>query len=136
MLWQLFHYVPLNADSWQRMTEHQTLEVCAACAGGGGGGLPTRLTRTAHDPAAVAAAAHPCCRLLLLACGGPQVQWEAYQTANERFNSVVLDAYQPGDIVWVQDYHLMLLPSLLKAAVPRMKVGGRWAGCGVCASDS
>ncbi len=24
---------------------------------------------------------------------------------------------------WVQDYHLMILPSLLKAAVPKMKVG-------------
>jgi trehalose 6-phosphate synthase/phosphatase len=24
---------------------------------------------------------------------------------------------------WVQDYHLMLLPSLLKAVVPKMKVG-------------
>jgi len=35
---------------------------------------------------------------------------------------VVLRAYQPGDMVWVQDYHLMLLPSMLKTAVPKMKV--------------
>jgi hypothetical protein len=43
--------------------------------------------------------------------------------ANVRFSDVVLRAYQPGDKVWVQDYHLMLLPSLLKAVVPKMKVG-------------
>lgn len=27
-------------------------------------------------------------------------------------------------MVWVQDYHLMLLPSILKQTVPRMKVSG------------
>ncbi len=25
VLWQLFHYVPLQLDGWQRVTEHQTL---------------------------------------------------------------------------------------------------------------
>jgi trehalose-6-phosphate synthase len=27
VLWQLFHYVPLNLDSWQRMTEHKTMQM-------------------------------------------------------------------------------------------------------------
>jgi Glycosyltransferase family 20 len=44
------------------------------------------------------------------------------QQANERFGEVVLSTYAAGDMVWVQDYHLMLLPSILKAAVPRAKV--------------
>ena len=30
--------------------------------------------------------------------------------------------YQEGDVVWVQDYHLMLLPALLKKQKPKMKV--------------
>lgn len=51
------------------------------------------------------------------------MQWQAYQTANERFGAVVLQHYSAGDIVWVQDYHLMLLPNILKSAVGRMKVG-------------
>lgn len=42
--------------------------------------------------------------------------------ANAVFGQVVLSAYKPGDMVWVQDYHLMLLPSILKQTVPRMKV--------------
>lgn len=42
--------------------------------------------------------------------------------ANALFGQVVLSAYKPGDMVWVQDYHLMLLPSILKQTVPRMKV--------------
>lgn len=35
---------------------------------------------------------------------------------------VVFDQYREGDVVWVQDYHLMLLPALLKQRYPRMKV--------------
>ena len=27
VLWQLFHYVPLNMDGWQRMTEHHTMQM-------------------------------------------------------------------------------------------------------------
>jgi len=27
VLWQLFHYVPLQLDGWQRVTEHQTLQM-------------------------------------------------------------------------------------------------------------
>ena len=52
-----------------------------------------------------------------------QFQWAAHQAANATFADAVLAQYQPGDVVWVQDYHLMLLPALLKLRVPRMKVG-------------
>jgi len=34
----------------------------------------------------------------------------------------VFDDYEEGDVVWCQDYHLMLLPALLKARYPKMKV--------------
>ena len=30
---------------------------------------------------------------------------------------------RPGDTVWVHDYHLMLLPSMLKSTMPSLKVG-------------
>ena len=51
------------------------------------------------------------------------MQWDAYQVANKKFSDVVLGCYKTGDMVWVQDYHLMLLPSMLKETVPKMKVG-------------
>jgi trehalose 6-phosphate synthase/phosphatase len=75
VLWQLFHYVPLNIDS--KLSETRTL----------------------------------------------QYQWAVHQHANRMFADVVMQHYQPGDIVWVQDYHLMLLPAILKEYRPRMKVG-------------
>ena len=39
-----------------------------------------------------------------------------------RFADVLLKHYRPGDVVWVQDYHLMMLPELLKKHQPHMKV--------------
>ena len=52
-----------------------------------------------------------------------QDQYEAYKRANELFMQAVMSQYQEGDIVWVHDYHLMLLPALLKEERPDMKVG-------------
>lgn len=47
----------------------------------------------------------------------------AYQEANRKFAEAVLKSYQPGDIVWVHDYHLMLVPALLRKVVPEMVIG-------------
>ncbi len=49
--------------------------------------------------------------------------WEAYDEANRHFASTVLNTYQKGDLVWVHDYHLMLLPGMLRAGRPHMKIG-------------
>ena len=49
--------------------------------------------------------------------------WEAYVRVNERFRDAVLELAQPGDTVWVHDYHLMLLPSLLREALPDASIG-------------
>lgn len=75
VLWQLFHYVPLNIDS--KLSETRTLAF----------------------------------------------QWTAHQMANRAFAEVALKHYREGDIVWVQDYHLMLLPAILKEKRHDMKVG-------------
>jgi trehalose 6-phosphate synthase/phosphatase len=50
-------------------------------------------------------------------------QFEAYKTANEAFADAVLACYEEGDIVWVHDYHLLLLPHMLRAKHPNIKIG-------------
>lgn len=40
--------------------------------------------------------------------------WDAYQQANDAFATVLAESVQDGDIVWVHDYHLMLLPLMLR----------------------
>ena len=52
-----------------------------------------------------------------------QSGWNAYVEANKRFCDVVLKHVQPGDMIWVHDYHLMLLPRLLRDALPDARIG-------------
>ena len=35
----------------------------------------------------------------------------------------VVDSYQKGDLVWVQDYHLMVLPAFLRAKLHKARIG-------------
>lgn len=49
--------------------------------------------------------------------------WDSYRKINERFCDKVLEVVQKGDIIWVQDYHLMLLPKLLKDRLPENPIG-------------
>lgn len=49
--------------------------------------------------------------------------FEAYREANLRFRDVVLEHVRDDDLVWVHDYHLLLLPQLLREARPELAVG-------------
>jgi len=40
--------------------------------------------------------------------------WDAYVHVNKVFAEAVLHVYKPGDIIWIHDYHLMLLPEILR----------------------
>ena len=49
--------------------------------------------------------------------------WDAYADANARFADAAADAAPPGGRVWVHDYHLMLLPALLRRRRPDLRIG-------------
>ncbi len=49
--------------------------------------------------------------------------WAAYQAANALFRDVIVSQYREGDVLWVHDYHLMLLPRMLREALPGAEIG-------------
>lgn len=49
--------------------------------------------------------------------------WEAYQQVNERFATMIAKHWQPGDVVWIHDYHLCLVPALLRRLRPEASIG-------------
>jgi trehalose 6-phosphate synthase/phosphatase len=51
------------------------------------------------------------------------VWWEHYRTVNQRFADKVLEMAKPGDLVWVHDYQLMLMPQMLHERMPELKIG-------------
>jgi trehalose 6-phosphate synthase/phosphatase len=48
--------------------------------------------------------------------------WDAYREVNALFAEKVLQIAKDGDFVWIHDYHLMLLPALLRQANPHLHI--------------
>lgn len=49
--------------------------------------------------------------------------WTAYQAANEAFATACAAVLQPGDRVWIHDYHLACLPRMLRSSLPTLSIG-------------
>ncbi|KAF2862279.1 glycosyltransferase family 20 protein [Piedraia hortae CBS 480.64] len=49
--------------------------------------------------------------------------WSDYYQMNHSFADVIMSIYKPGDVVMVHDYHLMLLPGLLRQRMTSIYVG-------------
>ncbi|KOS04915.1 hypothetical protein AM493_01845 [Flavobacterium akiainvivens] len=49
--------------------------------------------------------------------------FEAYKTANEIVAQKVNEIYEPGDIVWIHDYHFLGLANLVRQQHPNAKIG-------------
>lgn len=49
--------------------------------------------------------------------------WNAYRYVNQRFAEAISEIYEDGDLIWVHNYHLMLLPSLLRESLWYAKIG-------------
>ena len=49
--------------------------------------------------------------------------WDAYKEVNKLFFEESRKLIEPGSIVWVHDYHLMLLPKMLREGINNIKIG-------------
>ncbi|MEV0715615.1 trehalose-6-phosphate synthase [Asanoa sp. NPDC050611] len=49
--------------------------------------------------------------------------WEAYQRINQRYAEAAAALAEPGATVWVQDYHLQLVPGILRELRPDLNIG-------------
>ncbi len=49
--------------------------------------------------------------------------WETYRSVNRRFAETAAEIAEPGAAVWVQDYHLQLVPQLLRELRPDLLIG-------------
>ncbi|ETI29471.1 trehalose-phosphatase [Cladophialophora carrionii CBS 160.54] len=52
-----------------------------------------------------------------------KTSWNDYVRMNQGFADRILQIYQPGDIIWIHDYHLMMLPSMLRQRIPNIYIG-------------
>jgi trehalose 6-phosphate synthase/phosphatase len=50
-------------------------------------------------------------------------EWEVYRAVNERFADAIARVWRPGDLVWIHDYQLCLVPKMLRARIPGATIG-------------
>jgi len=50
-------------------------------------------------------------------------EYGAYVRANKMFADTVLEYSLPNDVIWVHDYHLMMLPGILRRERAHQKIG-------------
>ncbi|MFZ5443872.1 MAG: bifunctional alpha,alpha-trehalose-phosphate synthase (UDP-forming)/trehalose-phosphatase [Myxococcota bacterium] len=50
-------------------------------------------------------------------------EWRTFEAVNERFADAVARAWQPGDLVWIHDYQLALVPALVRRRCPQARIG-------------
>lgn len=49
--------------------------------------------------------------------------WHSYAEVNQRFAAAVAAHAGPGAVVWVHDYHLQLVPAMLRGLRPDLRIG-------------
>ena len=61
------------------------------------------------------------CFFSYVACN--EKYWKAYREVNELFCEETLKIMEPEDSIWIHDYHLMLLPGMIRERMPRAAIG-------------
>jgi len=49
--------------------------------------------------------------------------WKSYEKVNEYYCDTIFNLIKPGDIIWINDYQLMLLPMLIREKIPDATIG-------------
>lgn len=52
-----------------------------------------------------------------------KVWWKDYIKFNEAFAERIIANYKPGDLIFIHDFHLMLLPQILRQRLPEAMIG-------------
>lgn len=49
--------------------------------------------------------------------------WNFYHNVNQAFADKLVSTYKRGDTIWVHDYHLLLVPGMIRKKIPDAKIG-------------
>ncbi|CEG62908.1 Putative Alpha,alpha-trehalose-phosphate synthase (UDP-forming) [Rhizopus microsporus] len=49
--------------------------------------------------------------------------YQLYKDLNQEFANTIVKNYKNGDIIWINDYHLMLVPGMVRQKIPNATIG-------------
>ncbi|CEP15235.1 hypothetical protein [Parasitella parasitica] len=52
-----------------------------------------------------------------------KTQWNLYEAVNQKYADMVVEQYQTGDTIWIHDYHLLLVPNMVRNKLPKARIG-------------
>ena len=56
-------------------------------------------------------------------CSYDSKEWEFYRSVNLKYCRALLEVVRAGDIIWVHDYQLLLLPEMIRREIPEATIG-------------
>jgi alpha,alpha-trehalose-phosphate synthase [UDP-forming] len=56
-------------------------------------------------------------------CEFNEDEWQTYKDVNQKFARKVIDEYRENDFIWIHDYHLMLVPNMIRQEIPEARIG-------------
>ncbi len=68
----------------------------------------------------------PLCHIFPDRCAFDPAYWGAYKRVNERFAATVRTLAQPSDTIWINDFHLCMVPGYLRTAGTPGRIGLFW----------
>ena len=68
----------------------------------------------------------PLMHYMISNCHFSAAYWNQYQSVNRMFAEMAAAEAQPGDQIWVQDFHLALVPRMLRERRPGLPIGIFW----------
>ena len=68
----------------------------------------------------------PLCHIALDRIYFRKKYWDDYKKANAAFSSAIIEEATEKSIVWIQDYHLCLVPEILKGKNPGLTIAHFW----------
>jgi trehalose 6-phosphate synthase/phosphatase len=52
-----------------------------------------------------------------------KTQWNFYEAVNQKYADLIVEQYQTGDTIWIHDYHLLLVPDMVRNKLPKARIG-------------
>ena len=49
--------------------------------------------------------------------------WQSYKSVNQKYADEILKHYEDGDVIWVHDYQLLLVPNMIREKEPEAVIG-------------
>lgn len=68
----------------------------------------------------------PNCHLFSDKCLFSEEDWQSYKKVNQKFASEILEEIDEKDLIWIQDYHLSLVPKYIKEKKNDSKIAMFW----------